>query len=148
MEKRYFLNQNNVYQCLHPSLLNCEPCVLKTCSCFNVSCVLTYQLVLRAYVLMCQRALRAGVPTCFACSHANVSSVLTSKVPCVFSCSRGNVPCVLTCSRAHVPCVPCQLTGKVPCVLTYRKYQQWNFSFAPSFIRMRKPYWLKWKPEE
>ena len=35
------------------SLLNCVPCVLKTC-----------QRALRAYVLTCQRAFCAYVPTC------------------------------------------------------------------------------------
>ena len=93
MEKRYFLNQNNVYQCLHPSLLNCEPCVLKTCSCFNVSCVLTCSCVNVPCVLVCQRALRAHMPTCLPCLR-----------PKCLACSRAHMECalrayMLTCPR-------------------------------------------------
>ena len=38
------------------NLLNCVPCVLKTCSRVNVPCALTCQRALRAYVFTCQRA--------------------------------------------------------------------------------------------
>ena len=56
------------FLCFLRSLLNCVPCVLKTCSRANVSCVLT-----------CSRAnvpsyLRAHVPTCFACLRAHVQT--------------------------------------------------------------------------
>ena len=60
------------------SLLNCVPCVLKTCSLANVP-----------YVLTCSRA---NVPCVLTCSHANV--------PCVLTCSRANVLYVLTCQCA------------------------------------------------
>ena len=78
---------------LKKSLLNCVPCVLKTCSYANVPCVLT-----------CSRANMSCVPTC-----------LRANTPCVLTCSRANMPCVLmyscvlrayvlTCSRVNVPC--------------------------------------------
>ena len=82
------------------SLLNCVPCVLKTCSRANVTCVLTYSRVLRSHVptcLACSPVLCAHVPTCLAC--------LRAKVSCVLMCSRTNVSWVLTCSRADVPWV-------------------------------------------
>ena len=55
---------------LERSLLNCAPCVLKTCLRANVPYVLTY-------------------------SHANVPHVLMC-----LACSCANVPCVLMCSYA------------------------------------------------
>ena len=80
----------------HTSLLNCVPCVLKTCSRANVP-----------YVVTCSRA---NVPCVVTCSRANV--------PCVLTCSRANVPNLLTCSRANVSCVlRCSRANK-PCVLT------------------------------
>ena len=75
-----------------PSLLNCVPCVLKTCSRANVPYVLTCQRALRAYMVTCQRALRTYVVTCLRPSRAYM-------VKCL-ACLRANVSCVLTCSRA------------------------------------------------
>ena len=72
------------------SLLNCVPCVVKTCLRANVP-----------YVLTCSRAYLLCVLTC---SRANVPCVLTSSlanVPCVLTCSRSNTPCVLKHSRAR-----------------------------------------------
>ena len=62
------------------SLLNCVPCVLKTCSRTKAP-----------YILTC---LRANMSCVFTCPRVNVS--------CVLTCPRANVPCVLTCSRANV----------------------------------------------
>ena len=76
------------------SLLNCVPCVIKTCSRANVP-----------YVLTCSRA---KVPCVPACSRANLLWVLTcSRVnaPCVRMCSRFKVLCMLPCSHANVTCV-------------------------------------------
>ena len=70
--------------CIATSLLNCVPCVLKTCSHANMLCVLT-----------CHSVLRAHVPCVLPCSRANV--------PCVLMYSRVNVACELTCSRANRP---------------------------------------------
>ena len=56
------------------SLLNCVPCVVKTCSRANVPYVLTCS---RAYVLCVLTCLRANVPCVLTCSHANTSCVLT-----------------------------------------------------------------------
>ena len=75
------------------SLLNCMPCVLKTCSRANVPCVLTCSRALPAYVPVYPVCLRAHVPTCFACLRANVL--------CALMRSRAIVPCVLTCQRAN-----------------------------------------------
>ena len=72
------------------SLLNCVPCVVKTCSRANVPYVLTCS---RAYVLCVLTCSRANVPCVLTCSLANV--------PCVLTCSRANTPCVLTHSRAR-----------------------------------------------
>ena len=77
------------------SLLNCVPCVLKTCSRANVPCVLTCS--------------RGNVPCVLTCSRANI--------PCVLTCSRASVPCVLTYSLAYVPCVLTLSLKSVPCVL-------------------------------
>ena len=74
------------------NLLNCVPCVLKTCSRANVPHVLTCQRALRAYVFTCQRVLRAYVLCILTCSRTSV--------PYVFMCSRANLPGVLTCQRA------------------------------------------------
>ena len=65
------------------SLLNCVPCVLKTCS-------------------------RAKVPYVLTGPHNNVSCVLmrsSTNVSCLLTCSRTNVPCVLTYSCNNVPYV-------------------------------------------
>ena len=78
------------------SLLNCVPCVLKTCSRANVPCVVTCS--------------RGNVPCVLTCSRANI--------PCVLTCSRASVPCVLTYSLAYVPCVLTLSLKSVPCVLT------------------------------
>ena len=56
------------------SLLNCVPCVLKTCPRANVPCVLTCSRALRTYVLTCQRGLRAHVTTCLARLLAHVTT--------------------------------------------------------------------------
>ena len=96
------------------SLLNCVPCVLKTCSRTNVPCVLTYQRVfcahvpaclacsraLQAYVLTCQRALRASVITCQLVLRTYVITCQRSvraHMPTCFACSRANAFWVLTC---------------------------------------------------
>ena len=71
----FFVNQ------IFLSLLNCVPCVLKTCS----------------------PALRAHLPTCLVCLRVHVPTYLRAQVPCVLKCSRANTLCVLTCSLAHVP---------------------------------------------
>ena len=81
------------------SLLNCVPCVLKTCSHADVLCV-----------LMCSHA---SAPYTRTCSLANVPCALAwslSNVPCVLTCSRGNVSFVLACQDALCPYV---LTCKV-----------------------------------
>ena len=77
------------------SLLNCVPCVLKTCSRANVPCVVTCSC--------------GNVPCVLTCSRANI--------PCVLTCSRASVPCVLTYSLAYVPCVLTLSLKSVPCVL-------------------------------
>ena len=84
------------------SLLNCVPCVLKTCSRADVPCVLTCSAVNVPCVL---RFSRADVPSVLKWSRANV--------PCVLTCSHANVPCVLRCSRADVPCVLAYSRAKV-----------------------------------
>ena len=61
------------------SLLNCVPCVIKTCSRANVPYVLTCSRVNPPCVRMCSRF----------------------KVLCMLPCSHANVTCVLTCLRAH-----------------------------------------------
>ena len=76
------------------SLLNCVPCLLKTCSRANVPCVSTCLACVRANVRTCLACLRAHLPTCLACTRANMA--------CVLTCSRANVPCLLTCSRVNV----------------------------------------------
>ena len=77
------------------SLLNCEPFVLKTCSCANMPCVLTCPPAMQAYMLTYQ------VPCVLTCLHANVS--------CVLMCLRANAPCVLTCLRVfHAHVLMCQ----------------------------------------
>ena len=64
-------------------LLNCLPCVIKTCSCANLPCVLscsranvpcvfTYSRANVSCILMCQRALRAYVHTSQRALHAYV----------------------------------------------------------------------------
>ena len=50
-----------VMKIVFTSLLNCVPCVLKTCSRANVPCVLTCQRALHAYVLTCKRAILNNV---------------------------------------------------------------------------------------
>ena len=56
------------------SLLNCVPCVLKTCSRANVPSVPTCLAYLRAHVLTCLGCLRAHVPTCLAWLRARVET--------------------------------------------------------------------------
>ena len=91
------------------SLLNCVPCVLKTCSRTNVPCVLTCLRSNVSSVLMCQRVLRVHVPCKLTNSHASVPCVLLwsrANLSCVLTLSRVNVASVLTCQRAlraHVP---------------------------------------------
>ena len=63
------------------SLLNCVPCVLKTCSRANVP-----------YVLTCSRA---KVPCELTCSHANVLFVLM--------CSRANVLVLMPLFSVSLP---------------------------------------------
>ena len=113
------------------SLLNCMPCVLKTCSHADVPCVLACngcQRVLRAYVLTCQHVLHAHVltwqcPLCayvFTCSSANVSCVLTcsrDKAPYVLTCSRANLLCVLSCSHVSMSSVLIYSRVNVACEL-------------------------------
>ena len=98
------------------SLQNCVPCVLKTCSRANVSCVLTWSLAtcracLRTHVptyLACSRAIQ---PTCSACLYAHASTYLArlrAHVPMCFACLRAHVRLCLVCLRAHVPkCLLC-----------------------------------------
>ena len=96
----YILNFVNFSWCyesiMKRSMLNCMPCMLKSCSHANVLCVVT-------------------------CSRANVPWVLTysrANVPCVVKCSRANVPCVSTYSRANVLCMLSRSRANVPWVLT------------------------------
>ena len=94
-------------------LINCVPCMLKTssranvscvltCSRGNVPCVLTGQRALCVYVLTCQRALRSYV----------------------LKCQRAVLPYLLTCLRAlralRALVLPCQhvLSAYVPHVST------------------------------
>ena len=60
------------------SLLNCVPCVLKTCSRANVPCMLTCSRANALCVLMCSRA----------------------NVPCVLTCQCALGAYVPTCQRA------------------------------------------------
>ena len=88
---------------LNMSLLNCVPCMLKTCSRVNVPCVLTCSRAYVPCVLICSRV---NVPCVLTYSRTNVSSVLTyshANVPCVLTCLRVNVPCMRTCSCLNVP---------------------------------------------
>ena len=79
------------------NLLNCVPCVLKTCSRVNVPCVLT------CYRVNVPCVLTAHVPTFFACLRANVSCVcLCAHVPMCFVCSCPHVSTWLVSSCAHV----------------------------------------------
>ena len=71
------------------SLLNCVPCVLKTCSRANVPWVLTCSRALRDYVLTYQRALQVYVLTFPSALRAYV-----------LTCSRALRVYVLTCQRA------------------------------------------------
>ena len=89
------LNGSNKKLTFFMSLLNCVPCVLKTCSRANMTCVLTCQRTLRAYMLMCQRvsrALRAYVPKCTECLRAKYV-----KMTCALFYSCVNVACEVTC---------------------------------------------------
>ena len=104
--KDLFINAESMWCTRHmenKSLLNCVPCVLKTCSRANVSCVLTCS--------------RANVPCVLTCSRANV--------PCVLTCTRANVPYVLTCQcalRAYV--LTCQRALRVNWQLALRAHVQ------------------------
>ena len=90
------------------------PCVLKTCSCANVPCLLTYWL---PTWLAC---LRAHVPTCLTynyvfkclgCLRANISTALRTHVPICLECLRAYLPACLTCLHPHVPtCLACLCT--------------------------------------
>ena len=95
------------------SLLNCVPCVLKTCSranvpcvltcsranmlCVlkcsraNVSCVLACQRVLGAYVVTCQCALRAYVLMCKRAILNNVNSYIMQICYLYLGLNRGNI---------------------------------------------------------
>ena len=96
----------HIFHNIKLSVLNCVPCMLKTCSHANVPYMLTCSSALCAYLLMSQRALCAYMlKSCtlyvLTCSQANV--------PCVLTCSCANVPCVLTCLRAlHAYVLMCQ----------------------------------------
>ena len=79
--RRCFNKDNDFKDARKRSLLNCVPCVLKTCSRAYEPCVLT--------------CLRANVPCVLTCSRANMA--------CVLTCLHANVAYVLTCSRANVP---------------------------------------------
>ena len=82
------------------SLLNCVPCVLKTCSRANVPCVVTCPACLRAHVLTSLAYLRAHVPACLVC--------LRTHLPTSLACLRSHLKACLTCLRAHVPkCFAC-----------------------------------------
>ena len=90
------------------SLLNCAPCLLKTCSRANVLRVLTCSRANVLRVLTCLSCLRTHVPTYLACLRAQVPTCLAclrAQVPCMLTCSRANVPCMYVCSLANVPCV-------------------------------------------
>ena len=88
------LNGSNKKLTFFMSLLNCVPCVLKTCSRASVTCVLTCQRTLHAYMLMCRvsRALRAYVPKCTECLRAKYV-----KMTCALFYSCVNVACEVTC---------------------------------------------------
>ena len=89
-------------------LLNCVPCVLKTCWPPNMSCVLMCSCSNVPCVLTCSRT---NLPCVLTCSRANVSCMLTftrANVPREFKCSRGNMPwglCLtwLVWPRNHLP---------------------------------------------
>ena len=81
------LLSGNVRAWPEDSLLNCVPCVIKTCSRTNVPSV-----------LMC------NFPCVLMCSRASV--------PCVLTCSRTNVLCVLTCSLVSMHYVLTWLTSQ------------------------------------
>ena len=90
------------------SLLNCVPCVLKTCSRVNLlrAHMPTCLASLRAHVPRCLACLRTHVPTCLACSHAHGQTCLEclpAHVPTYLACLRVHVPTCLACLRAHVP---------------------------------------------
>ena len=87
---RYFIYVTATLNKICESPLNCVPCVLKTCSRTNVSCVLICKRALRVYVLSCKRVFCAHVPTCLACLRAHVLTCHES----LYS-SHVNIPCVL-----------------------------------------------------
>ena len=87
------------------SLLNCVPCMLKTCSRVNVPCVLTCHACLRANVLgvlSCSRALSAFVPhvsKCLECLCTHISMWL--------AISRAHAPTCLS-PMPRTACMTCQ----------------------------------------
>ena len=83
----------------HTSLLNCVPCVLKTCSRANVLYVVTCSRALRGYVLTCQRALRAYVQTCQRALRGYVLTCQRALRAYVFTRQRAKLAYVLTCKR-------------------------------------------------
>ena len=97
------------------SLQNCVPCVLKTRSRANVSCVLTWSLAtcracLRTHVPTYLACLRAIQPTYSACLYAHASTYLArlrAHVPMCLACLSAHVRLCLVCLRAHVPSVFC-----------------------------------------
>ena len=100
------------------SLVNCLPCLLKTCSRTKVPCMLTCSHANESCVLKCSRA---KIPCILTCSCANEFSVLTclrANKPCVLMCSRTKVSCLLTCSRANMSCVLTCARASVPYLLT------------------------------
>ena len=103
---------------------------------FNVSCLLRFQLALRAsiiasqralcaYMLMCQLALLAYMLMCFvslACFCAYVPACLEFlpvsllSMPFVFISLHVSVPCKLTYSCANMPWLPCLLFKQFGCL--------------------------------
>ena len=94
-------------------LLNCVPCILKTCSRTSVCCMLTCS--------------RANISCMLTCSHGNMSQVLTC-----LTCQHALRPYALTCQHAlwahvltfqhalsplsHMPCVTTWSTANTTCL--------------------------------
>ena len=116
------------------SLVNCLPCVLKTCSRAKVPCVLTCS---HANVFCILKCSRASISCILTCSCANESSVLTcshANMSCVLACARANVPYLLTCQSTLHTCV---LFGKtwenVQCILVLKFSPDLSFLIFTSF---------------
>ena len=146
------------------SLLNCVPCVLKTCSRANVSCVLTWSLAtcracLRTHVPTYLACLRAIQPTCSACLCAHALTYLACLHAIVPTCPaclcvhlptylarlRAHVPMCLACLRAHVRlCLVCLCAHVPKCLFCFRANVLWIPTWScKTFGKMCNVYWYQ-----